>query len=69
MTQLSPSLQEIASCVSGYDPSALPVAQAKLSAISALNHWFICSKLSLRQPTEAADDAESQRNSFEGLTE
>ena len=26
---LSPSLQEIASCVSGYDPNALPVAQAQ----------------------------------------
>ncbi len=29
MTALSPSLQEIASCVSGYDPNALPVAQAQ----------------------------------------
>lgn len=28
MTTPSPSLQEIASCVSGYDPKALPVAQA-----------------------------------------
>ena len=26
---LPPSLQEIASCVSGYDPNALPVAQAQ----------------------------------------
>ena len=29
MSTLSPSLQEIASCVSGYDPNALPVAQAQ----------------------------------------
>jgi molybdopterin molybdotransferase len=29
MTAVSPSLQEIASCVSGYDPNALPVAQAQ----------------------------------------
>jgi molybdopterin molybdotransferase len=29
MSALSPSLQEIASCVSGYDPNALPVAQAQ----------------------------------------
>ncbi len=29
MTPASPSLQEIASCVSGYDPNALPVAQAQ----------------------------------------
>ncbi|WP_418320545.1 gephyrin-like molybdotransferase Glp [Piscinibacter sakaiensis] len=29
MTTPLPSLQEIASCVSGYDPNALPVAQAK----------------------------------------
>ena len=28
-TPLPPSLQEIASCVSGYDPNALPVAQAQ----------------------------------------
>ena len=29
MTAIAPSLQAIASCVSGYDPNALPVAQAK----------------------------------------
>ena len=29
MTAIAPSLQVIASCVSGYDPNALPVAQAK----------------------------------------
>jgi molybdopterin molybdotransferase len=29
MTAPSPSLQEIAACVSGYDPNALPVAQAQ----------------------------------------
>ena len=29
MTAVSPSLQDIASCVSGYDPNALPVAQAQ----------------------------------------
>ena len=29
MTTALPSLQEIASCVSGYDPNALPVAQAR----------------------------------------
>ena len=29
MSQHTPSLQEIASCVSGYDPRALPVAQAQ----------------------------------------
>ena len=28
-TSLPPSLQEIASCVNGYDPNALPVAQAQ----------------------------------------
>ena len=29
MTEPAPSLQQIASCVAGYDPSALPVAQAQ----------------------------------------
>jgi molybdopterin molybdotransferase len=29
MTAPAPSLQDIASCISGYDPQALPVAQAQ----------------------------------------
>ena len=28
-TELPPSLQQIASCLSGYDPNALPVATAQ----------------------------------------
>src|SRR5438093_7303213 len=45
---LPASLQEIASCVSGYDPNALPVAQAQEFIARLVPHVQAVEKLALR---------------------
>jgi len=47
-TPLPPSLQEIASCVSGYDPNALPVAQAQEFIARLVPRVQAVEKLALR---------------------
>jgi molybdopterin molybdotransferase len=47
-TTLPPSLQEIASCVSGYDPNALPVAQAQEFIARLVPRVQAVEKLALR---------------------
>ena len=48
MTAPAPSLQEIASCISGYDPQALPVAQAREFIARLVPRVRTVEKLALR---------------------
>ena len=69
-TELPPSLQQIASCLSGYDPNALPVATAQefptftytVDMVEVLGRELNLAVTGQKDPKEALDLAAEEFN-------